>query len=110
MKLRTRVGAGAGLVGLSLLALTATQSFAQPTDPSTSPTPGAAPTHEHMHQGSAPTHEQMHEMMDAMHGPGATERMHEMMGQGDAQRGEQLMKQCVNMMGMMHQMPGMMGR
>lgn len=65
------------------------------------------------------THEQMHQMMDAVHGAGASQRMHEAMGP----EAEQLMDQCVAMMGMMQgmantgqmmsgsagQMEGMMG-
>lgn len=50
------------------------------------------------------THEQMHQMMDAMHGAGASDRMHEAMG-ADA---EKLMDQCVGMMNMMGSMMGMM--
>ncbi len=42
-------------------------------------------------------HEAMHAMMDAVHGAGTTERMHEAMGP----EGEQLMAQCAAMMGMM---------
>ncbi len=59
-----------------------------------SPTPGS---------GQTTTHDRMHEMMDAMHGPGASDRMHQAMGQA----GEQLMEQCAAMMGMMSGMGGM---
>ena len=63
---------------------------------------------------AATTHEQMHQMMDAMHGEGATERMHQAMGED----GERTMDQCVAMMNMMNMMnmsgdeamPGMMRR
>ncbi len=47
-------------------------------------------------------HETMHAMMDAVHGAGTTERMHEAMGP----EGEELMAQCAGMMAMMM---GMMG-
>jgi len=55
---------------------------------------------------AATTHEQMHQMMDAMHGEGASERMHQAMGED----GERMMDQCVAMMNMMSPMRGMMGR
>ncbi|MDP8959187.1 MAG: hypothetical protein M3N51_08325 [Actinomycetota bacterium] len=48
------------------------------------------------------THERMHEMMDAMHGPGTGERMHQVAG------AEEMMEACAAMMEMMD--PGMMGR
>ena len=91
---RAKATLAGALAGLAMLAFTASPLLAQ------TPPTGS---------GSVPTHEQMHEMMDAMHGAGTTERMHEVMGQGDAQRGEQLMDQCVAMMGMMQGMQGMMG-
>ena len=50
-----------------------------------------------------PTHEQMHQMMDAMHGEGTNQRMHEAMGP-DA---EKMMDQCAAMMNMMDGMSGM---
>lgn len=50
------------------------------------------------------THEQMHQMMDAMHGPGTSQRMHEAMGP-DA---EKHMDQCAAAMGSMN-MGSMMG-
>lgn len=53
--------------------------------------------------GAALTHDQMHEMMDAMHGAGFSERMHQAMPGADA-----LIEQCVEMMTMIGQMPGMM--
>lgn len=55
--------------------------------------------------GSAFTHDQMHEMMDAIHGEGASDRMHEAMGAD----GEAMMDQCAAMMVMMMNMQGMMG-
>ena len=60
---------------------------------------------------AATTHEQMHQMMDAMHGEGASERMHQAMGED----GERIMDQCVAMMNMMNMigddaMPDMMRR
>jgi hypothetical protein len=87
---RTRLALGGGLAGLVALAFSVGLVIAQ--DPSPSPTS----------QSGAPlTHEQMHQMMDMMHGPGTSERMHEAMG-ADA---EALMDQCAAMMAMM---PGMM--
>lgn len=53
---------------------------------------------------TAPGHEQMHEKMDAMHGPGTSQRMHEAMGP-DAER---VMDQCVRAMEGMQGMQGMM--
>ena len=79
---------GGALAGLALLALTIGPTAAQAQPP----------------VGGAPTHEQMHRMMDAMHGEGTSERMHEAMGED----GEKLMDQCVSMMGMMQNMQGMM--
>lgn len=95
MKSRSTAVLAGAVAGLALLALTTQPLFAQQT-----PTP--AP-------GQAPTHEQMDQAMDAAHGEGTSQRMHEAMGQGDAQKGEQLMQQCVDMMGMMQNMQGMMG-
>jgi hypothetical protein len=69
---------------LGLLGLTTTQLFAQ--------TPNPAP----------PDHEQMHQMMDTAYGPGTSERMHAAMAQAmgvSAEQVEQLMDQCVAMMG-----------
>lgn len=92
------IGALVGaLVGLALLPLTTGLTFAQ-TPPAT-PTPSPSPT-----PGTPLTHEQMDQMMDAMHGPGTSQRMHEAMGP-DAER---LMDQCVSTMSTMQQMSGMM--
>ena len=88
-KTRVKAAIGGAIVGLALLLFAARPSFAQP------PTPGPGTM----------THEQMHTMMDAMHGAGTSQRMHEAMG-ADA---EKLMDQCVSMMGMMQSMQGMMG-
>ncbi len=90
MKTFSRSIVGAGLVGLALLAATSSSLFAQ-ADPE-------AP--------SAPAHDQMHQMMDAMHGEGASEQMHQAMDP-DAER---MMDQCAGMMGMMQGGRGMMGR
>lgn len=54
---------------------------------------------------AAPSHEQMHALMDAMHGPGTSQRMHEAMGP-DAER---LMDQCVAAMPDMRGMTSMTG-
>ncbi len=79
------------LAGAGLVLLTSTSLFAQ--GPTPEPSPEASPGHQLMHQ-----------MMDAVHGDGASQRMHEAMG-ADA---EKLMDQCVSMMGMMQNMQGMM--
>lgn len=90
---RRKAAIGGALTGLALLAVTAGSIFAQQ-----APEPAQTP-------GGMPSHEQMHQMMDAVHGEGTSERMHEAMGP-DAER---LMDQCVAMMSMMQQMQGMMG-
>jgi hypothetical protein len=87
-KTRGKVAIGGVLAGLALLAVTSGPISAQ--------TPEPAP-------GNAPTHEQMHQMMDAMHGEGASQRMHEAMGP----QAEEMMDQCTSMMG--NGMSGMMG-
>lgn len=97
---KAAAAAAAGVVGLMLLAFTAGSSFAQ-TPPGLRPGQGPA--------AAAPTHAQMDQMMEGVHGKDSARQMHEMMGSGDAQRGEQLMEQCVAMMGMMQGMQGMMG-
>lgn len=80
------------VTGLALIAFTAGTLVAQtPSPPSQT--------------ALAMTHEQMHQMMDAMHGEGTSQRMHEAMGE-DAER---MMDQCVAMMSMMSMMQGMMG-
>lgn len=89
-----RVLVAACLAGLIVLAFTAGWAFAQ--------MPPPMPTRDERTPATAMTHEQMHRMMDAMHGEGASDRMHEMMGE----EGDQMMDQCVAMMNMM----GGMGR
>ncbi|MBI3979685.1 MAG: hypothetical protein HY331_16005 [Chloroflexi bacterium] len=96
MTTRTKAAIGGVLIGLALLALAAGPLFAQTPEPTATPTP--AP-------GAPITHEQMNQMMDAMHGEGASKRMHEAMGP-DA---DKLMDQCVATMGTMQNMQGMMG-
>jgi hypothetical protein len=95
-----------GAIALVVFAFTAGWASAQGTMPSM-PMP-SMPT-EQQTEG-AMTHEQMHQMMDAMHGEGASERMHEAMGE-DAER---MMDQCVAMMTMStggnESMPDMMRR
>ena len=89
MTTRGKVAIGGALTGLALLVFTASPIAAQ------TPTP----------QPGAPiTHQQMDQMMDAMGGAGTSQRMHAAMGPN----GEQLMDQCVSMMGMMQNMQGMM--
>ena len=97
MKRLTRSAAGAAVIGLALLGATTSPLFAQtePT-PTGSPTPSEAPSQ---------ARERMIQMMDAMHGEGASERMRQAMGP-DADR---MIDQCAGMMGMM-QGGGMMGR
>ncbi len=96
MKRRLRLLVGAALVGVGLVGLTTTQLFAQPPMPI--------------------SHEQMHQMMDTMHGPGTSRRMHEAMAEAmgvSTEQVEQLMDQCLALMGtaqnMGSTMPGMMG-
>lgn len=50
-------------------------------------------------------HETMDEMMDAMHGPGAADRIHQVPGE------EEMMHRCASMMGSMSgaMMPGLIG-
>lgn len=90
-----------GALSLVMLALTAGLGFAQGPMP---PMPMPMMPADQQSEG-AMTHEQMHQMMDAMHGEGASERMHQAMGD-DAER---MMEQCVAMMNMMSGRPGMMG-
>ena len=54
--------------------------------------------------GQATPHDQMHAMVDAMHGAGTSDRMHQAMGPA----GEQLMEQCAAMMSMSTMSGGMM--
>ncbi len=84
-----------GSVAAVLAAVTFTAGVLVAQTPS--PAPGAT-------TGAPVTHEQMHQMMDAMHGEGFSERMHEAMPGS-----EELMEQCVGMMNMMGHMHGMMG-
>lgn len=81
----------AGAVSLVMLAQTVGLVFAQ------GPMP---PMPTEQQSEAATTHEQMHQMMDAMHGEGASERMHQAMGED----GERMMDQCVAMMNMMNMM------
>ncbi len=98
---------GGILVGAMLLLVNAGSLVAHGDDA----TPGAAGGSDDMDMMSADDlQEAMHRMMDAMHGAGTTERMHEAMGP----EGEELMARCAAMMGMMMGMmgddtPGMMG-
>lgn len=93
MNRRIILGVAGALGGLTLLAFTAGPMAAQ-TPPAATPS-----------RPSAPGHEQMHEMMDAVHGAGASQRMHDAMGP----EGERMMEQCAAMMGMMQSTDGMMG-
>lgn len=95
MKTRSTAAVAGALAGLGILVATALPTFAQQTPTPATPAPQ--------------THAQMDQMMDAMGGAGTAQRMHEAMGNGNAQQGDQLMQQCVQMMTMMQQMQGMMG-
>lgn len=93
MNARILARCGALFGALAAIPLTAGVLLAQ-----ASPTPS---------QPAAPqqvTHDQMHQMMDAMHGDGTSDRMHQVMGaEADA-----MIDQCAMMMSMMSGM-GMMG-
>lgn len=93
---RIKLIAGGVVLGIALFALglTAGTSYAQIARGSLAASPS-----------ETITHDQMREMMDAMHGPGTSQRMHEAMGP----EAEKIMDECVAMMGMMHQMHGTMG-
>ncbi len=86
-KTRIKMAVAGSVTGLAMLAVTAGPLSVQAR---------TAP------EGGVPTHQQMHQMMDTMHGKGASERMHKAMGK-DA---EKMMDQCTSMM---NNMGGMMG-
>lgn len=86
------LGLALSLLGVLLIAVGASPLFAQEAD-------------DHPVTGGAMSHEQMHQMMDAMHGEGTSQRMHEARGED----GERMMEQCAVMMNMMAGMSGMMG-
>ncbi|MBI4312486.1 MAG: hypothetical protein HY681_12000 [Chloroflexi bacterium] len=101
MKVGKRIGFLSGLAvgvvaGLGVFVVGGGALFAQPT--TTAPTAGP------------PTHEEMHAIMDAMHGEGTSDRMHQAMAEGIGMDGEALMEQCVAMTAMMGGSGGMMGR
>ncbi len=87
LKTRLPLALAAAMASLVVIAFTASSLHAQTPAP-----PGG------------PTHDQMYRMMDAMHGTGTSQRMHEAMGPD----GEQMMDQCAAMMRMMPHGPGMM--
>lgn len=89
---------GSAIVGVGLLGWSAGASFAQTSVPG-----GRSPMMGGMSGGVA--HEQMHAIVDAMHGAGTSERMHQAMGL----EAEQMMEQCTSMKLMMQHMSGMMG-
>lgn len=97
MRKKLGILGGLALVALLVAALAGT-ALAQP--PTPTPTKPSGPTF-----GPTITHDQMDRLMDAMHGEGTSQRMHEAMGP-DA---EKLMDQCVGMMNMMENTQGMMG-
>jgi hypothetical protein len=93
--LKRRACAGAA-VSLLMLALTAGLASAQG--------PMLPMPAERQSEATA-TRDQMRQMMDARHGEGARERVHQAMGEDP----EHMMDQCISMMNMMSGMPGMMG-
>jgi predicted metal-dependent peptidase len=98
MKVRTRLEIIGGLAALALFAGTAGALLVQALPGGSSSRPVSA-------QQAPVTHELMHQMMDAMHGAGTSDRMHEAMG-ADADR---MIDQCVAMMNMMGMMGGQRG-
>lgn len=78
---RTRIMLGALLAVVALTGML----FFGPTTPVTAQPADQAPA----------THEAMDAMMDAMHGPGTAEQMHQIPG------AEQMMEQCASMMAAM---------
>lgn len=88
----------AGVVGGLILAAMVSVLGGGPSLGQTTPTDGAQ-------SGTGLTHDDMHRMMDAVHGTGASERMHQAMGPN----AEQLIDQCVAMMAMMDNMQSMIG-
>jgi NAD(P)H-hydrate repair Nnr-like enzyme with NAD(P)H-hydrate epimerase domain len=83
--------AGGALAGLVALAFATGTLLAQ----KPSPPPGPA-------SSQPATHEPVHQMLDAMFGPGTSERLHAALG-ADAER---LMDECMAMMAAMQQMHG----
>lgn len=111
MQLKTQATAAiaGALVAVAALALAPNPLYAQTATPGRGPgvlTPAQTPSPTGV---GVPTHQQMDQMMESVHGKDGARQMHELMGGGDAQRGEQLMDQCVGMMGTMQNMSGMMG-
>jgi hypothetical protein len=82
------------------------QGQQEPTPPPPTATP-VPPVQAQEGQGQerkpSKTHQQMHEMMDAMHGEGTSQRMHEAMPGS-----EKMMENCASMMDRMGNMEGMM--
>lgn len=87
------------VVAVSLLMLALTAGVVSAQGPMPPPMPAERQSE------AAMTHDQMRQMMDGMHGEGASERMHQAMGED----GERMMDQCTGMMNMMGSMRGMMG-
>ena len=100
---RSKVAIAGAATGLALAALTTSPVLASGGVPSDSAPESAS--------GQTPMHEQMHQMMNSMHGEGASQKMHEAMGP----QAEGMMDSCAsgmdNMrsMGDMENMQGMMG-
>ena len=97
MTIRTKLTLGGALTALAAVVFSLGVAVAQ--------TPTSPP---HM-TASPPTHAQLHQMIDMMHGEGASERLHDALGE----EADALMDQCAAMMAMMgsqrsQSMPDMM--
>lgn len=96
MSRRGKVAIGGAVIGLALLALTSSPVLATGT---------ALAASSHGGTGGNAIHEQMHRMMDAVHGEGASQRMHEAMGPNS----ERMMEECASTMASMQNIEGMSG-
>lgn len=101
---RAKVALAGAAIGLALLVASGSAFAGGDAAGGTAPEASGAATQS---QG----HGQMHQMMNSMHGEGASQKMHEAMGP----RAEKMMDQCSSMMGDsqnmgdMRNMQGMMG-
>ena len=95
---RIKLTIGAGLLALGMLGGATVPALAQSAQPKPSASAGVA----------VPTHQQMDQMMDAVHGAGTSQRMHQALGPN----AEKTMDSMVAMMGQMQTMmntPAMQG-
>lgn len=92
---RAKVALAGAATGLALLAVTSGSALA-----AGGPAPESAGA-----ASQTQGHGQMHQMMNGMHGEGASQKMHEAMGP----RAEKMMDQCASGMDNMENMQGMMG-